>query len=125
MPARVAKAGSRCEIHGQREAGPLQSSGGKGEMKGILFGLVFICVLVTASCYDDDDDYTYESENCTLVDYGGGQTYTLCCRVKCSAEYDDGDYRERCIEENSCTSSTGGPCPPVVVQENRYPACLY
>ena len=125
MPARVAKAGSRCEVHRKREAGPLRSAGGKGDMKGMLFGLVFMLALVAASCYDDDDEETYKSENCTSVDYGGGQTYTLCCRLTCSAKYDDGDYSERCAEENSCTSSTGGPCPPVVVQENRYPACLY
>jgi hypothetical protein len=125
MPARIAKAGSRCEVHGNREAGPLRSSGGKGDMKGILFGLVFMFALVATSCYDDDDDYTYHTENCTSVDYGGGQTYTLCCRLTCSAEYNDGDYSERCAEENSCTSSTGDPCPPSVVQENRYPACIY
>ena len=125
MPARVAKAGSRCEVHRKRKAGPLQSAGGKGDMKGMLFGLVFMLALVAASCYDDEDDDTYQSENCTSVDYGGGQTYTLCCRLTCTAKYDDGDYSERCAEENSCTSSTGEPCPPVVVQENRYPACLY
>jgi hypothetical protein len=125
MPARVAKAGSRCEVHRKREAGPLRSAGGKGDMKGMLFGLVFMLALVAASCYDDEDEDTYQSENCTSVDYGGGQTYTLCCRLTCSAKYDDGNYAERCAEANSCTSSTGGPCPPVVVQENRYPACLY
>ena len=109
---------------GRGRLGP-SSAGGKGDMKGMLFGLVFMLALVAASCYDDDDDDTYQSENCTSVDYGGGQTYTLCCRLTCSAKYDDGNYAERCAEENSCTSSTGGPCPPVVVQENRYPACLY
>jgi hypothetical protein len=93
-------------------------------MKGILFGLVFMLALVVASCYDDDD-YTYRTENCTSVDYGGGQTYTLCCRLRCSAKYDDGDYSESCAEENSCTSLTGAPCPPSVVQENRYPVCIY
>ena len=94
-------------------------------MKGILFGVVFMLALVATSCYDDDEDYTYQTENCTSVDSGGGQTYTLCCRLTCSAEYDDSDYSERCTEENSCKSSTGDPCPPSVVQENRYPACIY
>ena len=93
-------------------------------MRGLLSSVVLMVALGLTGCYDDDEDYSAQSENCAVVDYGLGETYTLCCRLSCTAEYDDGDYTEQCREENSCTAASGAPCPLFVLQDNRFPACL-
>lgn len=97
-------------------------------MKEILLGSVFALALVGAGCdWDDDDDYSYHTENCTSVDQGGGEEYELCCRLSCYGEYDyyDDDFYERCDEDYSCESSTGDECPTEIVDEFGYPYCIY
>ena len=93
--------------------------------KALLGGLVVLLALVTVSCDYDEDEVTLKTENCTVVTGVDGQTYTLCCRLKCVAEYDDGDYTERCKEETTCKTASGASCPPSVPVENRAPACFY
>jgi hypothetical protein len=70
-----------------------------------------------------DDESMFQTENCSAVTDFTGETYTLCCRVTCTAEYDYDDYKERCTEQTSCTSGTGSGCPLRVLQAT--PACLY
>lgn len=95
-------------------------------MKGVLLVPVFALVLVGAGCdWDDDDDYSYHTENCRSVDYGGGEEYELCCRLSCHGEYDYDHAHEHCDEEYTCESSTEDDCPPFVIDDNWYPECIY
>jgi hypothetical protein len=93
--------------------------------QALLSGLLMLLALAMVSCYDDEEDYTYKTENCAVITAVDGQRYTACCRLKCIAEYDDGDYRERCVEETTCTTASGASCPPSVLVDNRAPACFY
>ena len=90
-------------------------------MKSLLVGLVCLLALGVTSC--GDEEVTYKTENCTRVTVDG-QPYTLCCRLKCVAEYDDDDYRERCTEETTCKTPSGASCPLSVVQAVRFPPCF-
>jgi hypothetical protein len=96
-------------------------------MKHILLvgGFALMLGLGAGCYYDDDEDYSYRTENCTAVDLGGGEEYELCCRLKCFGEYDYDDFEESCTEEFSCTSSTDDPCPSDVVRDYGYPDCIY
>src|SRR5262245_51743536 len=55
-------------------------------MRAMLSSLLLLVALVTTGCYDDDEEYIAQSENCAVVEYGLGETYTLCCRLNCTAE---------------------------------------
>ena len=92
-------------------------------MRGIRYVLGLLVVVGIIGC--GNDDYTAQTENCLVTTDVTGETYTLCCQVKCAAEYDYDDYRERCTEETTCSASTGAPCPLRVVQDTRAPACVY
>lgn len=95
-------------------------------MKAVFLGSVLVLALVAGGCdWDDDDDYSYVTENCTEIDLGGGEEYELCCRLKCSGEYDYDDYYERCTESYSCESFSDDDCPPEVIDEYGYPNCIY
>ena len=92
--------------------------------KALMGGLLCLLALSAVSC-DYEEEYTLKTENCAVVRDPSGQTYTLCCRLKCVAEYDDGDYTERCKEETTCKTASGASCPPSVLAEHRAPACFY
>ena len=87
--------------------------------------LVLLMAAALVNCGGYDEDYTAQTENCIAVADVTGETYTLCCRVSCTAEYDYDDYNERCTEETTCTVATGAACPLRVLLETRYPACVY
>ena len=91
-------------------------------MRAILRGSILALALVGAGC--GDDDYSYSTENCVAVDYAD-QAYQLCCRLNCHAECDWNDCSQNCSQVRSCESSTGDPCPPGVVDDHRYPPCIY
>ena len=92
-------------------------------MHFLFFCLICLGLLLTNSCSDDES--SYKTENCTVVVAVDGQTVTLCCRLKCEASWDGDDFRERCVEEPTCTTSTGALCPLSVVQAVGFPPCLY
>ena len=92
-------------------------------MTGFLGGLVVLLALICVSCGDDES--TFKTENCASVVALSGETFTLCCRVKCVAEYDYNEYSEQCTEETTCTAQGGGGCPLIVVQTFQPPPCLY
>jgi hypothetical protein len=92
-------------------------------MKRTLLASVLALMLFGAGC--GDDDYSYRTENCTSIDYGGGDEYELCCRLRCHGECDYDECHESCDEEFSCESSTGDPCPPDVIEDYGYPHCIY
>ncbi len=94
-------------------------------MKKILLASILTFAVIGSGCYHHDDDYSYQTENCTSVDLGGGEEYELCCRLACQGEYDYDDSHESCREEYSCESSTHDPCPRVVIDQYGYPPCIY
>lgn len=88
-----------------------------------MLGSILVLALLGSGCYGDDD-YSYDTENCTTVD-DDGQKYQLCCRLECEGEYDYDDFEERCNEEYSCESATDEACPIDVIDRYGYPYCIY
>lgn len=93
-------------------------------MKRALLTMAIGLALLGAGCYDDDQDYSYATENCTSVE-DDGIDYQLCCRLRCVGEYDYDDFEERCDEELSCESVAEESCPPGVIARFGYPHCIY
>jgi len=95
-------------------------------MKARVMAVALVAALALVGCDDDDDeDYSATSENCQVIDYGEGEQYELCCTVNCYYHYDDDEYVEQCLEERTCSSSTGSACPHWVIEEYDYPPCIY
>lgn len=80
--------------------------------------------LSVAGC-DEDDDYSYKSENCTVVDLGDDEQYELCCTLHCRGECDWDDCHEQCDAEYTCTPWTGDTCPHEIIDYYGYPECIY
>jgi hypothetical protein len=90
----------------------------------MVLALAFALTLGLAGC-DEDDDYSYVSENCNDVDVGENERYELCCTLRCEGEADWDDYHEHCSAEYTCTASTGDACPREIIEKYGYPDCIY